>query len=112
MSVRIRLARVGKKNAPMFRIVATDRRKMTKSMGIENLGTYNPMTGAYIQFRVDRYEDWIKKGAIPTDSVKKLYGVFKKLDVKKQAQATAIPSEVAAQPVETAAQPQSSDVAE
>jgi len=106
MSVRIRLARVGKKNAPMFRIVATDRRKMTKSMGIENLGTYNPATGTYVQFRIDRYEDWITKGALPTDSVKKLYDAFKKLDAKKQAQAAVVvaPEPTVAESTDPAAQ--------
>lgn len=95
MAVRLRLARVGKKNAPMFRIVATDSRKMTKSMGIENLGTYNPMTGKYVQFHVERFEDWLKKGALPTDTVKKLYVTFKKQEAEKNKQLEAMTPKVA-----------------
>ena len=94
MAVRLRLARVGKKNAPMFRIVATDSRKMGKGMGLENLGTYNPMTGEYVQFHVERIESWLQKGALPTDTVKKLYKQF-----KKRAKNTPI-SEIITAPVE------------
>ncbi len=93
MAVRLRLARVGKKNAPMFRIVATDSRKMGKGMGLENLGTYNPMTGEYVQFHVERIESWLQKGALPTDTVKKLYKQFKKR-VKNTTQPIIITSSV------------------
>ena len=81
MAVRLRLARVGKKNAPIFRIVAIDSRKMRDGLRLDNLGTYNPTTDEYIQFHVERFEEWLKKGALPTDSVEKLYKRFKKRPV-------------------------------
>ena len=59
---------------------------------LDNLGTYNPVTGEFVQFHVDRIDEWIKKGAIPSDSVKKLYKRFKKGAKKedKPAEATAV----------------------
>ena len=50
MAVSIRLARIGKKKAPFYRIVATDRRNKRDGEFLENLGTYNPLTGELIQF--------------------------------------------------------------
>jgi len=78
MAVKLRLALFGKKHAPIFRIVAIDSRKMRDGKYLENLGTYNPMTGEYVQFHPERIDAWIAEGAIPSDSVKKLYKRFKK----------------------------------
>lgn len=72
MAVRIRLSRVGKKKAPFYRIVAIDSRKKRDGMFIEDLGTYNPLTGEIIQFHQDRVAHWISQGAIPTESVIKI----------------------------------------
>ncbi len=77
MAVRLRLSRIGKKHAPVYRIIAIDSRKMRDGAHLENLGTYNPNTDEYVQFHIERFEDWLKKGALPTDSVKKLYKRFK-----------------------------------
>jgi small subunit ribosomal protein S16 len=72
MSVKIRLSRLGKKNAPQFRIVAVDSRRKRDGAFLENLGTYNPLTGTIEQFHLDRIEDWVSKGAILTDTVHRL----------------------------------------
>lgn len=77
MAVKLRLARFGAKNAPFFRIVAIDSRSARNGVALENLGAYNPTTNEYIQFHVERIEDWLGKGAIPSDTVKKLYVRFK-----------------------------------
>jgi small subunit ribosomal protein S16 len=78
MAVKIRMARVGKKNAPYFRIVAVDSRKKRDGACIEDLGTYNPITGKMIQFHKDRIDAWIAQGATPSDTVKRLYKLQKK----------------------------------
>ena len=65
MSVKIRLARIGKKHAPYYRIAS-----------LEILGTYNPLKGELVQFHNDRIEYWISKGAIPTDAVSKLQKMY------------------------------------
>ncbi|MCL5875462.1 MAG: 30S ribosomal protein S16 [Candidatus Dependentiae bacterium] len=72
MAVRIRLARIGTKNAPVYRIVAIDSKKKRDGAFLENLGTYDPIKGSLVQFHVERVNDWISKGAIPSDAVKKL----------------------------------------
>ena len=83
MAVKIRFTRVGKKHAPVYRIVAVDSRKKRDGKYLENLGTYNPITREIVQWHEDRIADWVSKGALLTDAVKRL----QKLK-KKQAAAT------------------------
>jgi small subunit ribosomal protein S16 len=78
MAVKIRLARIGKKNAPFYRIVAIDSRRARNGKALEILGTYDVLAGKLVQFHEDRIADWISKGAIPTDSVKKLQKLYRK----------------------------------
>ncbi len=72
MAVRIRLARIGTKNTPFYRIVAIDGRKKRDGAFLENLGTYDPLKGSLVQFHVERINDWVSKGAVVSDAVKKL----------------------------------------
>lgn len=78
MAVKIRFARVGKKHAPIYRIVAIDSRKKRDGMCLENLGTYNPKTKQIVQFHDDRIAHWVSLGAIPSDSVARLMKVYRK----------------------------------
>lgn len=78
MAVKLRLSRFGKKKAPFYRIIATDERVKRDGKFLEDLGTYNPLTGDLVQFHQDRIDYWISKGAIPTESVKKLLKLYKK----------------------------------
>ena len=111
MAVRLRLSRVGKKNAPMYRIIAIDSRKMRDGAHLDNLGTYNPTTDEYVQSHVERFEEWLKKGALPTDSVNKLYKRFKLGKRTTVAETLVAPApiaepvvtEIAAKPAEPAA---------
>ena len=71
--VKIRLTRVGKKKAPFYHIVVADSRFATSGRIIEQIGTMDPMTNpATIKLDVEKAQDWIKKGAKPTDTVKAL----------------------------------------
>ncbi len=72
MAVKIRLSRIGRTHTPFFRIVAIDSRKKRDGEALDILGTYNPRTGELIQFHDERIQEWVSKGAIMTDSVKKL----------------------------------------
>ena len=72
MAVKIRLSRIGKKNAPFYRIVAIDERKKRDGAFLEDLGTYNPYGGTLITFKPDRIDAWIAQGAVATDVVKRL----------------------------------------
>lgn len=71
MTVSIKLVRTGKKNSANFRIiVAPTRSKMDgKNLGI--IGSYNPKLKTHELDKV-LYEEWIKKGAIVTEGVKKI----------------------------------------
>lgn len=102
MAVKIRFARVGKKHAPIYRIVAIDSRRKRDGMCLENLGTYNPKTKELVQFHDERVAHWISMGATPTEAVARLMKIRQKQNpslvspvkptapkVKKEAKAAA-----------------------
>ena len=71
--VKIRLQRQGKKKAPFYHIVVADSRSPRDGKIVEQIGTYDPMTNpATINLDKEKVEKWIKNGAKPTDTVKKL----------------------------------------
>ena len=77
--VKIRLRRMGAKKAPFYRIVVADSRYPRAGRFIEEIGTYNPLTDpATVNVDADRAQEWIKKGAQPTDTVR---GILKKAGV-------------------------------
>ena len=77
--VTIRLRRLGAKKAPFYRIVVADSRYPRDGRFIEEIGTYNPLTDpATVNVDADRAQEWIKKGAQPTDTVR---GILKKAGV-------------------------------
>ena len=77
--VKIRLRRLGAKKAPFYRIVVADSRYPRDGRFIEESGTYNPLTDpATVNVDADRAQEWIKKGAQPTDTVR---GILKKAGV-------------------------------
>ena len=73
MSVRIRLKRVGAKKAPVYRAVVADSRSPRDGRFIEEIGYYNPVTDpAEIRIDMEKANEWIKKGAQPSDTVRAL----------------------------------------
>ncbi len=76
--VKIRLQRVGKKNAPFYHIVVADSKSPRDGKIIEQIGTYNPMTEpSDIKIDAEKLATWIKNGAKPTETVKKLMSTVK-----------------------------------
>ena len=70
MSVKIRMKRVGAKNAPVFRIVVADSRSPRDGKFIEELGTYQPLKkGDNVSMDMERAQYWLSKGAQPSDTV-------------------------------------------
>src|SRR4029079_16851963 len=73
MSLKIRLARGGAKKRPFYSIVVADSRNPRDGRFIEKVGTYNPILKAddpnRVLLKLDRIQDWMKKGALPTDRV-------------------------------------------
>jgi small subunit ribosomal protein S16 len=73
MAAKIRLARVGSKKNPIYRVVVADSRSPRDGKFIEIVGRYNPQTEpSTIQIDEAKVKDWISKGAQPTDSVRRL----------------------------------------
>jgi small subunit ribosomal protein S16 len=76
MAVKIRLARHGAKKAPFYRIVVADSRSPRDGRFIDRIGTYNPRTQpSDIQVDAEKANEWLEKGAQPTDQVRKLLKV-------------------------------------
>ena len=65
--LRIRFSRVGKKNAPSFRLVLTPKQSPPKGKFLEILGFYNPRTKEK-GVEKERVLHWIKQGAQPSDT--------------------------------------------
>jgi small subunit ribosomal protein S16 len=73
MPARIRLQRHGKKNQPFYHIVVADGRAPRDGKFIEKLGTYNPLTNpATIELNFDSAVEWVKNGAQPSDTVRRI----------------------------------------
>lgn len=77
--VKIRLQREGKKKSPFYHIVVADSKSPRDGKIIEQIGTYNPMTTpATIVLDKTKAEEWMKKGAQPTDTVTALINKIEK----------------------------------
>lgn len=73
MAVRIRLKRMGRRKKPFYRIVVADSRRARDGRFIETVGTYNPLTDpATVHIKESTVLDWLKKGALPTDTVRQI----------------------------------------
>jgi small subunit ribosomal protein S16 len=69
----IRLRRTGSKKRPFFRVVVTDSRTARDSRFVEVLGFYNPRTNPEtLNVNRERLEQWLKAGAVPSDTVRTL----------------------------------------
>ena len=72
--LKIRLRRVGAKKQPSYRIVVADGRAARDGAFVEQLGHYDPKTDPpTIVLDRERADEWIGKGAQPTDSVVRLF---------------------------------------
>lgn len=73
MAVVIRLARHGRTHLPMYRVVAADKRSPRDGRFLEKLGTYNPRDKeSGIKLKAERIQEWISKGAKPSETVARL----------------------------------------
>ena len=87
MAVRIRLQRHGRKKRPFYRLVAADARAQRDGVFLERLGHYNPMTEpADIFIDEDKALKWLRRGAQPSDTAKRLLtqnGILMKFEYEK-----------------------------
>ncbi len=74
MSVKIRLARHGRKKRPFYRIVVADSRAPRDGRFIEMLGTYNPIENP-VRVAVDQSKTfhWLGEGAVMSGTVKSIF---------------------------------------
>ncbi|MCX7019812.1 MAG: 30S ribosomal protein S16 [bacterium] len=90
MSVKIRLARVGRINSPAYRVVVADSRKARDGRFIEIIGYYQPRNDPpKVDVDEARALKWLGNGAIPSDTVKSIFrkrGIMKKFhEMRKPA---------------------------
>lgn len=73
MSVTIRLARIGRKNLPAYRLVVSTTRDKRNGKFVDIIGHFNPsMTPVSFDYDKKKYQDWIGKGALVSDAVTRL----------------------------------------
>jgi small subunit ribosomal protein S16 len=69
----IRLARVGARKQPHYRIVVIEKDRARNGRSVEVVGTYNPRTSpATIELKRDRIDYWTGNGAQLSERVSKL----------------------------------------
>lgn len=69
----IRLARVGARKQPYYRIVVIEKERARNGRALEVVGTYNPRTNpASVELKRDRIEHWRSKGAQVSERLEKL----------------------------------------
>jgi len=67
----IRLARIGKKKHPFYRVVVTEKTRPRNGRFVEIVGTYDPSKKpAAVDLNRERVDYWIGKGAQPSDTVR------------------------------------------
>ena len=69
--LKIRLKRMGAKKDPHYRIIVINSTTKREGRPVEELGFYNPKTKE-MKFNLASAQEWVKKGAQPTDTVKYL----------------------------------------
>jgi small subunit ribosomal protein S16 len=69
----IRLARIGKKKRPFYRVVVTEKTRPRNGRFVEIVGTYDPLKNpAAVEVDRERVQYWLSKGAQPSDTVRSL----------------------------------------
>lgn len=81
--LKIKLSRIGKRNQAFYRIIIAEARSKRDGKYIDLLGTYNPMVNPK-EIKIDskKYQDWLQKGAQPTETVASLWKRFNKTNTK------------------------------
>ena len=69
----IRLARIGARKQPYYRVVVIEKERARDSRNLEVVGHYNPLVSpAQVKLDHARIEHWTKNGAQMSDTVKRL----------------------------------------
>lgn len=69
----IRLARIGARKQPYYRVVVIDKERARNGRSVEVVGLYNPRTSpATVDLKRDRIQYWVSQGAQLSDTVSRL----------------------------------------
>jgi small subunit ribosomal protein S16 len=87
--IKIRLARLGAKKNPIYRVVVADSRNARNNgRPVATLGQYDPAKAAdALNVDVEAAIAWLGKGAQPTDTIRSLFknaGIMAKFEESKQ----------------------------
>jgi small subunit ribosomal protein S16 len=87
--IRIRLARVGKKSHPSYRIVVAEVNAPRDGSYLEWIGNYDPMEDPPVTtLKNERAAHWLSMGAIPSDAVARIMsanGLMERTPTQKTA---------------------------
>jgi small subunit ribosomal protein S16 len=73
MALKIRLARIGTRHLPVYRVVVAEARSRRDGAAVEQIGTYHPkQSDVALKLNLDRVDYWVKHGAVPTSTVHSL----------------------------------------
>ncbi len=104
MELKIRLARVGRRKQPAYRIVVTKARSARANKALEIIGQYGiSFPGSPLKVNLEKYDAWVSKGAQPTERIRKLVNTYKAAktnDILLQAEELRGPKKKAAPPKE------------
>lgn len=90
--VVIRLSRGGAKKRPFYHIVVADKQRSRNGRFIEQVGYFNPIASGKdvrLSMNFERIQEWINKGAQPSDRVKHLIKIHKETSKEKENQSAA-----------------------
>ena len=79
--LKIKLARFGKKHQAHYRIVVNEARDKRDGKYVALIGHYSPVVPKKLEIDVKAFEEWLKKGAQPTDTVASLFKRFQSGDL-------------------------------
>ena len=70
----IRLARIGKKKKPFYRVVVIEKSRPRNGRTLEVVGTYDPLQKpALVKLDAERVNYWLGCGAQPSDTVRSFF---------------------------------------
>jgi len=92
----IRLARVGARKQPHYRVVVIEKDRARNGRSVEVVGTYNPRTNpASVSLKRDRIDYWTSKGAQLSDTVGRLLSKHVDAPASEPAPVATVTPEVA-----------------
>ncbi|MEM9444077.1 MAG: 30S ribosomal protein S16 [Verrucomicrobiota bacterium] len=92
MAVSIRLRRGGNRNRAYYRVVVADKRSPRDGKYIDQVGTYDPIKkDDNFTLDLEKVDDWISKGAQPSETVKSLLKKARRIPVEAAESETEAP---------------------